>query len=1204
MGVKKIISKILFVFVLTTCNSSAYSIVNKSYSFKQISHEQGLPGINLRDQIQDEHGIMWICVESIGLCKYDGHKFTLYKNNPLDSNSISSNYANKVVEDFDGNLWIATDNGLNIFYKKDQIFKAFFNDSTDNKSLPNNFCKTLLIDKQGNLWIGTENGLAVKRKDSNTFERYFTKAKNSINKISILDIYEESEDVFLLATNNGLIKFSPSTGQYKIWAKTGNSTNEPIHNRILDIVPDNKGYLWIATHRGLDRFNLETETFDHWTYNKEDQVELELEGINSILIDKFGSIWVGTYTRGLIVIDPLNYQYTRFSKNTGEDFPIRSNHIRYIFEDNMGLIWIGTKFEGLFKYNDNSNVFNNCPKQYNIFNSLKNTYILSFHDDLDDNYWIGTKYDGLYKIDNTSNKISNFRHEIGNKQTISSNRVQYILRDSKRKLWIGTESGLCLLNENDNTFKKVSNIPINWLCEDNQENIWVGTTSGIYVKNKGTMSVKPYKSKAEHLIFSNNNIEIMQISTDSEGTIWFTTRYNGLHSYNQTTDLYKHYLHKNDSIGISGNMARSILEDSKGNFWIGTKSQGLNLLNTDKGTYTKYTINDGLPSNMILSIEEDLDGNLWLGTHNGISKFNFTNNTFVNYNSDYGLYSNISEIGASHLFSTGELLFGGNNGFNIFNPKEIKQNDYISPLILTSIKINDKQVSENIEKLKSLNLTHKENYISFEFTLTDYNNPFRHEYSVYLEGVDQNWKELGNRNFVSYTNIEPGNYILYIKGANEFGNWTNKPLTLQLNISPPFYRSIWFKILSVILILILAIILTIQIRNRQNLLEKLIKERTQKLEFAYRELLLKNTKIREQNRQIESHHNELEQKVTERTHDLEIAKRKAEESDNLKTSFLANMSHEIRTPLNAITGFSTLISNDVYDKERKQKYVKIINTNANSLLKLVEDILDISKIEAGQLKIEKDFFDFNSMIVEINTIFQEELKHKSFENVALVCVPQIPPEKNIYFKSDQLRIKQILVNLLNNAKKFTSKGFIEIGYQLNVRCIKFWVRDTGIGIRKKDLEYIFNRFTKVEEDKAIYRGTGLGLSISKSLVNMLNGTIWVESKENIGSCFFFEIPGDIIFNKSNRIEKVPKVTTKLNLEGKSVLIVEDEKSNYELLHSYLLNTKVEIVWAQNGLLAIDIFKKRKFDFILLDIRMPEIDGYETFDRIKKITDKG
>lgn len=1190
-----------FLGVFWITSTTCYAKLQSEYSFKQISNEQGLPGYNVSDQIQDSNGIMWFCLNSTGLCRFDGHKYTLYNNNPLDDNSLSNDFVNNIIEDTFGDLWIATDYGLNRFNSSQQTFKVYVHNETDSTSISDNICNSLFLDSKGNIWVGTQNGLSVKEKMATGFKSFnFDKDKEN-NPMSILSISEQSNGIFWIGTNTGLIKFDPTTGQFKKWEKTKTTRNidEPIHNYIHDILP-NDDYLWLATTRGIDRFSLKTQHFEHWQQFHNHDPEIEHEGVNSFLKDKMGNIWVSTYTKGLVIIDPISLNYERISQFSQSESPIKNDHIRSLYEDNMGLIWIGTKFEGVFKFNENVNVFNKIPDRFACLSSLRNVFLLTFAEDNGEKFWIGTKNSGLYQINAKDGHISNYQFQFNKANSILSNRIQYIFRDSKHNLWIATENGLCLFDEKNHEFIKYSDEDANWILEDQKGTVWVGTIDGLFVLSAYKRTLERYNSSANYDFFKNNHYEILQIYQDKAGTLWFTTRYHGLHSYSVDSDKYTYYPSlENGKKAIKGVFPRSTFEDSKGNFWIGTKSGGLILYDRKSGNFKNYTNLNGLSCNVVFNMQEDLQGNIWLGTHNGISKFNPDNETFVNYNNDYGLKSEICEIAASYKFETGELLFGGNNGFNIFDPKNIQANDFVAPIVITSVKANDTELANNIGSEQEIFLNYKQNVIAIEFALIDYNNPNRHQYSTFMKGVDKNWKLLGNQNYISYANLKPGKYIFEVTGANEFGNWTTTPIKLHINISGPIYQRAWFRSLLILLIIALVVFTAIKIRKRENTLEKMIHERTRKLEVAYKELLLKNTKIREQNRQIERHQIELEQKVNERTRDLEVAKRKAEESDRLKSSFLANMSHEIRTPLNAITGFSALVSSDNYSPDRKLKYVNIIKTNAASLLKLVEDILDVSRIEAEQLTIKKGFFDFDVMLSEINATFQEEIKSKKNNQVSLICQQVDPTIKSIGFYSDEIRIRQILINLLSNAIKFTAIGKIELGYELKKSSILIWVRDTGIGIKEKDITAIFNRFTKIEEENAIYRGTGLGLSISQSLVNMLNGEIWVESKINVGSSFYFELPGELkIISKAKTIHVKRIAEQHLNLENRSLLVVEDDRTNFVLLQTYLMGTKARLVWVKNGEDALTHLNKDVFDLILLDFRISGIDAYETLKRIR------
>lgn len=1186
------------VFEFTSKNANAK--LQSEYVFKQISFEQGLPGYDVKDQIQDQNGIMWFCINSIGLCRYDGHKYTLFKNNPLNPNSLSNDFINKIIEDSFGNLWIATDYGLNKFSKEEQLFTVFYCNENDSTSISNNICNTVYHDSKGNIWVGTQNGLSVKEKLATNFKRFFFNGdlnKNS-KRISVLSIKEQSNGIFWIGTNQGLIKFDPTTGQYKKWENQKSNSSGPIHNKIADILQHNN-YLWLATYDGIDRFNLKTEQFDHWKYTLQDEEELTKEGICSLISDKSGNIWAGTFTKGILVINPQTNEYKRIQHQHPNEISLKCDHIQYLFEDNMGLLWVGTKFEGVFKFNENAYIFNQIPDRFTGLSPLSNLYLLSFAED-NDSYWVGTKQNGLFKVNKHNQEIVNYKKQKNKPNYLTSNRIQFLLNDSENKLWVGADNGLFQLDKTKGLFVPYSSIPVTWVNEDRNGNIWVGTISGVFIVDITNEKLQRFSSPGNYNFFNSNDFGINQIYTDKAGTIWFTTVYNGLHSYQPATDSYLSYplLEKNDLKGI---YILKVLEDKKGNFWLGTKSGGLIKYTISTNKTEKFTTENGLTNNVIQNIQEDKYGNIWLGTHNGISKYNPETNHFINYNSDYGLRSINCESAASYAFSSGELLFGGNNGFNIFDPENIQPNDFVAPIIITSIKANDEEIAKNIDSDQQILLNYSQNVVSFEFVLIDYNNPNRHQYSVFLKGIDKDWKLIGNQNTISYTNLKPGKYTFQARGANEFGNWSGTPYELAILISGPIYKRLWFKILVFLFLILAIIIVIILIRKRETSLEKLIDERTKKLKTAYKELLLKNTKIREQNRQIERHQIELEQKVTERTHDLEIAKRKAEESDRLKSSFLANMSHEIRTPLNAITGFSTLVSNENYSTERKQKYVNIIKTNAASLLKLVEDILDVSRIEAGQLTIKKQFFDVSLMLSEINDIFQEELKNKHENNVELIVHQSNPFVKTLKFYSDEIRIRQILVNLLSNAIKFTTVGKVEVGCEIKETSILFWVKDSGIGIKEKDIHTIFNHFTKIEEENAIYRGTGLGLSISQSLANMLNGKIWVESQVNVGSSFYVELPGELKITRKNETLPIEQNIVKpLNIENKFLLVVEEDRMNFILLQTYLAGTNAHIIWAKNGENALTRLNDEKFDLILLDIRSTGIDAYETLTKIKKI----
>jgi len=1110
----------LFIFFLTAIlriQSQSLLASGDSLFFKQITYENGLPGNNLRSQVQDHLGIMWISVEAMGVCRFDGQKFTQFRNDPNDSNSISSNFVNSIIEDDKGQLWFASDNGLSKFDRTKIRFDCFLHNDHDSKSLPSEICNTLFIDSQKRLLVGTGNGLAIMNQEGTGFCNYLLVGENekTENQILISAIKEYPQGIFWLGTNHGLIQFSENKGIIQSWETTGLSDNEPIMNQIFTIEIDQNQKLWIGTRSGLDRFDLAQNKFDHWHFKPEDVALYQSEGVNSIIYDSENKLWVSTFTKGILVINTQTENYELIKGQAGKINSLKSNHIKYVYEDHGKKIWIGTKFDGLFNVEKKNNQFDNWPKRLEILKKLSSIYIYSIFEDGKNTIWIGSKLDGLFKVDLQKQSITNYSNDSKKTSSISSNRIQTIFRDSKKRLWLGNMPGLDYFDEAKQKFIHCNNnLIVTIIFEDTQGRIWVGTYTGLYLLNPENFSLERFNEWKNDEITNNKSLDVYSIIEDKENNLWVSTRTTGLFVYKQKLGQIIHYT-KGDSTNqsINSNMVRALFEDSSGNIWIGTKGGGLNKYDPKQNRFEYYGIEDGLPSELVLGIREDRKGNIWIGTHNGISKYDPKNNSFTNFNSDAGLTSNIIEPGAVCHFSHGEMLFGGNEGFNVFYPDDIKRIDTKPKVLITSISVFNKQIIQDVATHQTVNLSHKDNYITFEFILLDYKNPFRHEYAYMLEGFDTDWNNSGNRNFISYNGLPPGKYIFKVKAANEFGNWSVENPEIEITINPPFYKTVWFRTFFILFVLISTASIFFQnsrrIKRRREELEHLVQERTSRLKTVVSELSQKNIVISKQKNEIEQHQAHLEQKVIERTRDLEVAKKKAEEADRLKSSFLANMSHEIRTPLNAICGFSSLLNDDDLDRSTRQEFIDIITTNSTMLLRLIEDILDLSKIEVQQLTIHKEKFEVNSLMSDLFAIFSEEIKNQKIEGVELRCpkLNQDNPPLNLY--SDQFRIKQVLLNLLGNALKFCREGYIEFGYLDQGEFLFFYVKDTGIGIPPSHQEMIFNRFIKIEDKKVMYRGTGLGLSISQSIVELLGGKIWVESVEGKGSTFSFKIPKDM-----------------------------------------------------------------------------------------------
>ncbi len=1104
MRTKKTISVLFFIFFFVFfCNAQ-----KELYKFEQLSFDQGLPGVNIRDIFQDSRGVMWISIEAIGLCKFYGNRHVLYQEDNEDTLSISSNFVNRVLEDKYGQLWIATDNGLNRFYRENNYFKSYLSSPDTPGSLSSNVITTLFIDSHDNLWIGTDNGLNRFNYKTDNFETFLLSEDNQINptSTSIYDIFEDEHDVFWLATSKGLIKFNPDNKSIKSFS-IENEVNAPIHNLIRSIEKDSSGVLWIGTHRGLDRFDPKQEQFIHWTYAPEDQKELQNEGINNLYVDEKNQLWTGTYTKGIVIIDLKKGNYTRLNTGNNEIHGLKSNHIRYFFRDNSGVLWICSKFEGLFKQKKSKDLFNTWPPSFNVFLPLKEKHILAFYEDpiLEDIYWVGTKFDGLFKADLRANTLESFEFNLKNKSGISSNRIQSISRDSNGKLFIATEYGLDYFDEKNKTFKTLSQIPINILEADNVGRIWIGAFNGLFVLENNKIS----RFENEDPFFSNESLDIMQIYFDGKSSLWFSTRYDGLYQYNLDKNSVTSFKQqKNEPTSISGNMIRPIEPSQDGKLWIGTKANGLNLFDPSQSSFSHFTTKDGLPVNFILGIQEDLQNNVWLSTFNGISIFDPVANTFTNFNKDYGLQGNIFELGVSGIFKDGSLIFGGHNGIDIIHPDSIKVHDAVSPLIISSVEVYSEEFKSDIVQSDTIDLSYDQNYISIEFILADYSDYNRHQFSYQLSGIDYDWVKSGNRNFVSYSDLTPGTYTFQVKGANEFGTWNENGPSLVINIRPPLYKTGIFKF-AILFLLAVIVYVIYRVKSNQILKSKLalenkIQERTKKLEKALKELKDNQKKVKSQNlelsdqneqilkqskqiqrinkelklahEELQTINSELDDRVRDRT--AELVKTN-EELDR----FVYSASHDLSAPLKSILGLVNIAKIENKNSSLDQHF-ELIEKSIEKLEEVINSLTQFSR-NAGHEIIKKEF--------TLQDLVKEVLdEHRAFIQLANADIQlNFNPETKI--KSDYLRLKIIFSNLISNALKHTKKDqnpHIEISFKRSGPNDVITVKDDGLGIDKDSQDKIFEMFYRANESS---KGSGLGLYIVRETVNKLQGQIKLNS---------------------------------------------------------------------------------------------------------------
>ncbi len=1182
--------------------------------------------------IESKDGFIWFGSVD-GLARYDGYSLKLFAHNENDTNSLSSNAIRSIIEDSNGFIWAGTqEGGINKFDPKSQLFKRYYGSSDTLNGFTGTSAWKILEDSEGNLWIGTWNNGLFRTKATNSLQENekFTcyknnpSQKNSLSHNIVREIFEDSHGTIWIGTQGGgLNRYNKKTDNFTNFQHSPANNKSLSNNSVYAVFEDSEGRLWIGTSGGgLNLFNPATETFSNYFDESSEHIDAIVE-INP------GYLLVGT-ENGLRVFDVATKKYFRLTTELGQRNELNYKLIRTNFKDSQNIIWVGTE-QGVYKSMVVKEFIHVRHDPENP-NSLSHNIVRAITEEPDGTTWAGTIGKGLNRFDPKTQQWMVYKAD-NSGSGLKSNGIQSLLVDSKGNLWCGTMNGyLQRFNKATNTFSAylLNPNPINTpdfiqgIVEDAQGYFWIGTENGLcrFNPQTSTWDYIRHDPKNPNSI-SGNNIQSKAIYFDDKGNLWVGTWNNGL-NFIAKEELYKadpkvvHWKTKEEKKKgrFSDNNVLSIHQDKKGTIWLGTYGGGLNRFDPGKEEFYTYTTQNGLAHNVIFGILEDNEGNLWLSTSNGLSKFDPVNEKFTNFYESDGLQGNAFFWGASFKNKDGWMYFGGQNGYNKFQPERITVSTNIPRIVITNFKVynKDKDFGKALSELSDVKLSYRDNYISIYFAALDYANPSRNKFKYKLEGFDKDWIESGNQQFASYTNLSGGVYTFKVIGSNHDNTWNNQGTSLVIRITPPFYQLLWVRILFGIgLTLLLYFIYLTRVTNfkTQSLrLKQMVESRTKELNTANclletqkQEILqqkdeveLQRNKILEQKKELELHRNHLESLIELRTEELAKAKNKAEESDMIKTSFLANMSHEIRTPLNAIVGFSNLLDERGITPDERKEYVELINRNTDTLLVLVNDILDLSSMEADQLKLHKHRFNLNEFVDDISNYYKTSY---ASSNVELRVNNELKElRQSIY--SDSYRLKQIMTNLLNNAFKFTEQGFIEVACKKGEDHIIISVKDTGIGISKENQEIIFERFRKIEDNTTkLYRGSGLGLAISVRLCDLMNCRLWLESEPGKGSTFFLQLP---LGTEGETTPIAQRKSTKGMIpdwSNKKILIVEDEAANFQYLKSLLKKTKSEFVWAQDGQVAVNHFSSGKsFDVVLMDIKMPLMSGYEATAKIK------
>jgi signal transduction histidine kinase/ligand-binding sensor domain-containing protein/DNA-binding response OmpR family regulator len=1165
----------------------------QEYRFAHIGALQGLSNDYVKTVFRDSSGFLWIGTQ-YGLNRFDGYSMRVFRNEPSDSTSLFHDDIIRIFQVPGGKLGVLTFLGLCIY---DPVTEQFSRDfrflhkfSIDHPAE----LKNIVRDSRGNYWFFLLGGGLVCSSESGKTQisTLHDTSPSSISTNNITCVVEDKDGSYWIAHSNGIIENAAlSKAGIRVIKKF-----TFLHDRIPDkesnfawqLMVDSDGELWIYSgdyDKGAYRFNVMQDRLNHLGKSSKD-IGLSSDVIIGIVEDNRAHVWIATGHAGIDVLDKKTLSVSNMSHSSENENTLSENSLTTMFKDDKdGVIWAGTFKQGLNYFHENIMRFpliNKYSKPY----GLPYEDINSFVEDKKGNLWLGTNGGGLICFNRQTGKFTTYRHNPRDPGSLSSDVIVTLFIDHDDKIWIGTFlSGLNCFD--GKIFTRYQHDPSNtkslpgksvWeILEDSQQRLWIGMLDGgvnLFDREKKTFT--RYQHPNQRALLAGDAPTIVE---DSDGNIWFGTSI-GIDVLMKATGQIVHFeAEKGNPATLRNNVIVGILEDSKGRMWVGTHG-GLSLWHKRSSGFINFTEKNGLAHNIIMSMLEDDQGRLWLGTPNGLSRATIREEadsvvlSFRNYSEVDGLQGKHFNEDAAIRTRSGELVFGGVNGFNIFRPADIDKNKIVPQLALTEFQLFNHTVTPRhpvngeftlpaaITTDPSIVLNASENVFSIEFSVLNFIQPSKNQYKYKLEGFNKDWLTTDARNRrVTFTNLNAGDYVFRVIGSNNDGVWNEKGVSMNIKVLPPFWKS--KKAYAIYLMIVLTLLF---------ITRRLVQQR-EKLKFA----------VRQQHEEV----------------------RRSRELDMMKTRFFTNVSHELRTPLSLILSPLDQLSAQAETSEQRKQF-DLIQRNAKRLLNLVNQLLDFRKLEVHDIGFRPSGGDLVSFVREIVQSFSDLSEKK---DIHLIFESNVSSLEATF---DHDKIEKILFNLLSNAFKFTmADGEISVSLQVKDsgtdNIVELRVKDTGIGIPAEKHELIFERFFQNDLPNTIMnQGSGIGLAITKEFVRIHKGVIRVESEAGKGSCFIVILPlkrlAHFVHEEVNEPVQSPTIDKKnepeVTLIGKPTVLLVEDSEDFRFYLKDNLKTSYNVMEAANGEEGWTKVLSQVPDLVVTDIMMAGMNGLELCKKIK------
>jgi signal transduction histidine kinase/ligand-binding sensor domain-containing protein/DNA-binding response OmpR family regulator len=1178
---KKTILIPLLLFLLLHAHAQEFSSLNVN---------NGLSNNQVNCIFKDNRGFMWFGTMS-GLNRYDGFTCRVFRHNAADPTSLADDYVYGIAAAPGNKLYIRTRNG-DVLY--DPV-KEQFSDAgiwLKSKGLPL-FGVNCTLQADSSFWIGYQDGniYRINEKKNGAVTRILHHAG-----VSVADIMKTGANRLAILYLNGELDILDMTTGHLV--SHSNAITRFIHNNpaSLRLFTDAQQDMWVympGSDFGVLYINSKNGGVRQLS-SKNNALNNDI--VNSIVQDEKGRIWIGTDHGGINVLNKETFQSYYLLRREEDVKSVAENTIYALYKDDLGIIWCGTYKRGVSYYAENMMKFDLYVHKYADNHSLSYNDVNCFAEDRNGNVWIGTNGAGLIYFDRKANTFTRMVHKPLNDNSISRYVILNLYVDDNNSLWIGYyfggldkyQNGNFTHYRTDTASNSLSNKSVWKIYKDKQQNFWIGTLGGGLDRFDQTTG-----------LFYHNNINtpnsvhsnyITDLTEDRKGNLWISTAY-GIDVLDKAKGVYIHYLRSTHQ--LSNDNANSLLCDSRGIMWVGTRD-GLNAYDPDKQQFISFHMQDGLPDNNIISILEDNDHHLWASTSNGLSKIivQQEKNGAIsinchNYDEKDGLQGNSFNVNAALKLSSGELLFGGSDGFNIFDPAKVKQVRHEPSIVFTSLQLFNRTIAVNekrnnhvilpaaMPETREIVLRHNENDFSIDFAALDFTNTDknRYTYTYKLEGFNKEWQTTdGKSRRINYTNINPGDYTLLLKAVNDDSTQPWNGISLRIRILPPFWAT---PVAYAGYVLLIAATLL--------LLRRIVLQRAQR-RFAL----------------------EQERREAKQLHEL----------DMVKIKLFTNLSHEFRTPVSLILApLEEVITHEEDHTFRHKLY--LIRRNAKRLLYLANQLMDFRKMEMQELKLNPATGDIIGFIREVVYSFTDLAERKQ------VAFFFHAGNETLYTSFDHDKIERMLYNLLSNAFKFTLAGgtvkvftsFLTTGDQA---LLEIKVTDTGIGIPLERHEKIFEQFFQSDSPGGfVNQGSGIGLAITREFVKLCKGTITVHSEVNKGTCFTLHLPMEILpvstpptaetveveemhtADLQEQQEPTPvEPSSSLKKEEKQTILLVEDNDDFRFYLKENMKAFYNIIEAPNGLTGWQKTLSDHPDLVVSDVNMPVMNGIALCTKIK------